>query len=712
MRPKKQKLFLAILALLTTSFTSCKGSDLDQGLLDDSTSTQGCVNFEAEMNTITKATDTAFESGDVISVTAYDQSGELYQSSVSYSYDGALFSSESPIKLTEDVTTLSYRALYPYVEMSEDKIVRFSIKSDQSIDNNYTLSDFMSSYTAATSLETPTLYFQHLLSKIVVNIASSDIELVDVKVAFDSPMDVVYNLSTLISVSDEDTYSTITLCDDGVNSYKAIVAPQTISVGKVGTITVGGRSFDINNTDAVALKAGKEYSYNLYIENSTVTFVLGAIDGWDSDVEDDVIYDVSDYKFVAAASDGVVHGSGNLDKMKAIIAKADPSSVGYKAYVDLTNYSYGKSSWSGYVGNIPTYISRDAGTAGDLDEGNNPYPVSFSKNSSTVTNHFDAAYMSALQYALGVEDAEAHAAKALAILKGYAESVTVVYDTGNAPLMCGQGYHAASALALLKGYEGLTDEIYDMIVDDLLVGCFIPVLDRFFQTGSKGGGVPYTNGNWGLCATLTYMTIAVVAEDAEMYKFAINQYRTGEGCSNHNSALWEGSSFDEGQIYNYMNDNGSIFNYLDPVTGQCQETGRDQAHVQFGLSCAALICEVAYNQGHPELYRENSDALLTGLEYTAELLLLGYANKDNLRYFNWWDVTGKYRKWTSIGTDEDDFSYGKCWTVVYNHFVNRLGMEMPYTKQLFESEGWPSSYTSEGYWYDMFTFAPHPDDQL
>ncbi len=374
----------------------------------------------------------------------------------------------------------------------------------------------------------------------------------------------------------------------------------------------------------------------------------------------------------------VVYSEAQINKLKAIIAKADKKSVAYNSYKDLVNYPFAKSSWRDYEGKIPHYIARDKGEKGALDRGGNPYPFSFVKNATTVTRHFDAAYMSALLFALGEKDAEAHAAKSLAILKGYAESVKMVCNTPNAPLMCGQAYHAASALALLRGYgcKGLTDEIYDSIVNDLLLGCFVPVLDYFFAAP------PYTNGNWGMCAILSYMSIAIVAENKEMYDFAIKQYKSGH-------------------------DNGTIYNYIDPETGQCQETGRDQAHVQFGFSCAALICEVAYNQGDKDLYLENNTALLTGLEYTARLLL-----GDEVPYKVWKDITGKYCRWNRIGTKdpEDGAKYNKCWSVAYNHYVNRLGKEMPHTLRLLEAKGYPSTYSSEGYWFDMFTFAPHALD--
>ncbi|MFR9602257.1 MAG: alginate lyase family protein [Rikenellaceae bacterium] len=374
----------------------------------------------------------------------------------------------------------------------------------------------------------------------------------------------------------------------------------------------------------------------------------------------------------------VVYSPEQINKLKAIIAKADRNSVAYRSYLDLVDYPYAKSTWDGYVGNIPNYIARDAGEKGQPDRWGKPYPITFTRNAALVTRHFDAAYMSALLFALDVEDAQAHGAKALAILKGYTENVELVCNSSNAPLMCGQAYHVASALALLKEYgcEGLTEEIYDSIVDDLLMGCFIPILNDFFAAP------PYTNGNWGLCAILSYMSVAIVAQNQEMYDFAIDQYLNGK-------------------------DNGTIYNYIDPKSGQCQETGRDQAHVQFGFSCAALICEVAYNQGNADLYLENETALLVGLEYTAKLLL-----GDEVPYYVWSDISGKYCRWQTIGTADhkDGPSYNKCWSVVYNHFVNRLGMSMPNTYRLLERENWPSKYSAEGYWFDMFTFAPHPGD--
>ena len=99
--------------------------------------------------------------------------------------------------------------------------------------------------------------------------------------------------------------------------------------------------------------------------------------------------------------------------------------------------------------------------------------------------------------------------------------------------------------------------------------CFIPVLDDFFSiTEPKNKAV----GNFGASAINCYMAMAIVLDDMEMYKKAID-------------------------IYLYGYENGSIRYYIDGETGQCQESGRDQTHAQLGLGMMSMLCETAWKQG-------------------------------------------------------------------------------------------------------------------
>ena len=63
--------------------------------------------------------------------------------------------------------------------------------------------------------------------------------------------------------------------------------------------------------------------------------------------------------------------------------------------------------------------------------------------------------------------------------------------------------------------------------------------------------------------------------------------------------------------YLYANDNGTLPNYIGE-TGQCQETGRDQAHAQLGLGAMCEICEMAWGQGD-DLYGALDNRLMKGL---------------------------------------------------------------------------------------------------
>jgi hypothetical protein len=65
--------------------------------------------------------------------------------------------------------------------------------------------------------------------------------------------------------------------------------------------------------------------------------------------------------------------------------------------------------------------------------------------------------------------------------------------------------------------------------------------------------------------------------------------------------------------------NSGITRYVYP-SGQCEETCRDQGHVQLGLGYLARTSIVAWNQG-VDLFAEADNRLALGYEYTASLLL-------------------------------------------------------------------------------------------
>lgn len=269
---------------------------------------------------------------------------------------------------------------------------------------------------------------------------------------------------------------------------------------------------------------------------------------------------------------------------------------------------------------------------------------------------FDAVYLNAVMWMITQD--EAYAEKSRELMLAYAGILQDI-DGNDTALMAGlEGVKIVYALEMLSHtYEKMTEED-TRNVNDMLRKVFLPVWEEFYNTK------PYTNGNWGLHVTKSYMAAAILWNDIEMYKKCIN-------------------------FYLYGNDNGTISHYFDGETGQCQESGRDQQHTVLGIGAVSAICEIAWKQGN-DLYSAYKNRLLTGYEYTVKYNL-GY----DVPFKIWTDVTGKYCRWDVISKETKDknggvdIERGRCWQPVfylaYNHYVKREKLSMPYTTKLLET---------------------------
>ena len=126
--------------------------------------------------------------------------------------------------------------------------------------------------------------------------------------------------------------------------------------------------------------------------------------------------------------------------------------------------------------------------------------------------------------------------------------------------------------------------------------------------------------------------------------------------------------------YLHANDNGSLPRYIGP-SGQCQETGRDQNHVQLGLEALAQTCAMAFEQGD-DLWSACDNRLMKGFEYTAR-----YNLGNDVPFTTWTDCTGLYCDWTEPGS----MGRGRLWDIYqlpYDHYVKVCGLQMPYTKRV------------------------------
>lgn len=228
---------------------------------------------------------------------------------------------------------------------------------------------------------------------------------------------------------------------------------------------------------------------------------------------------------------------------------------------------------------------------------------------------------------------EGDTAQALKIINAYTRTLKRL-DGHDAPLCLIQCFDLVRAMIALE--DKRQPEWEEMIRKAML-----PTMDSFESAS------PYANGNWGAIVNRARMACAIFLNDDQLYKAATDYFM-------------------------YAFDNGSLPRYISE-TGQCQETGRDQGHVQLGLEALCQTCDMAWRYRGDDLWSAYDNRLLKGIEYTAKYNL-GY----DVPFVTWEDCTGLYNEWTV----PSEMSRGKLWNIYhlpYNHYHDIKGLPMPYT---------------------------------
>lgn len=323
---------------------------------------------------------------------------------------------------------------------------------------------------------------------------------------------------------------------------------------------------------------------------------------------------------------GIISTPRSIERMQRQIAQKEYPAYG--SFVALRNHHCSQADYQPF-GPFET-IARDG---------------EFRYTKSSFEQDFSAAYQNALMWALTGN--KKHAEKSLDILLGYARTLKRIPDTNDAPLLAGlEGWKIAYTAEILRHtYEEMSDGQFKEI-SAMLRNVFIPVMDTFYSRKA------YTNGNWGPIVTKAYMAAAILFDNHKMYNKAVKFYLHG-------------------------NDNGTIENYIDGNTGQIQESGRDQSHCMLGIGAMATVCEMAWQQGD-DLYGALDNRLMKGFEYVAK-----YNIGEEVPFFQWKDVTGKYCEWSVI-SDKGRGRFMPVFEMAYNHYNGRKKQEMPYTKRVLE----------------------------
>ncbi len=222
-----------------------------------------------------------------------------------------------------------------------------------------------------------------------------------------------------------------------------------------------------------------------------------------------------------------------------------------------------------------------------------------------------------------------YANKAIEILNAWTP-VLWDFDYNDAKLLAGwTGHQLCNTAEILRfTNSGWQQKDIDQFTQ-MLMTVYYPLM-RFYY--------PQANGNWDGAIIHSILAVAIFTDNHEMFNNAIDHFL-------------------------HAPVNGSIFKYIYP-SGQCQESMRDQAHVQLGLGEFAGAARVAYTQG-VDLFAIANNRLALGYEYTAQFLL--------------GETPHCYGKISDRAKNiRDDYEY------VYRHYASK-GIELPYTKMAADS---------------------------
>ena len=252
------------------------------------------VSFTASMRNLSRATETEFEENDKIAVYAVqeDESGNTilrssgnYADFVTYTYQGGKFVNEQGIVCPSDFG-VRYFAIYPSTAGANVPTSKFYVKTDQSASGQYTLSDYCTAVSDVTMEKDVDLIFSHRMSHVIVNLDGEGIGtgIPTVKLNnVNTGCDIDLNANTFTAF---ESRNTVYCTDNGTNSYKAIIVPQTIKKGSSFiTVVLNGKEFVLDAESDIVLASGKQQVFNLVINNGEIVSFTGSILPWGTEDE-------------------------------------------------------------------------------------------------------------------------------------------------------------------------------------------------------------------------------------------------------------------------------------------------------------------------------------------------------------------------------------------------------------------------------------------
>ena len=279
---------------------SCGGSG-DPAVPDTPTPDKPNEKLPISISTsITRATETAFESGDKVglfvvnrntdgSAATLNTSGN-YVDNMLYTYTN-VWTPATEIYWKDDKTHADFYLYYPYRQQVESvTAMPFSTKADQSAEADYKAGDLLigSTLNAAPSSSAVRIETKHVMSLVDIVIkpgagfTESTLAAANVRVSLNNiKTSATADLATA-AVTATGAASTVTPYYDGT-AYHAIIAPQQVAEGNLITVNVDGRDFNL--AKAFTFQSGKRHTFTVTLDktSSGVNVTIGA---WENDGND------------------------------------------------------------------------------------------------------------------------------------------------------------------------------------------------------------------------------------------------------------------------------------------------------------------------------------------------------------------------------------------------------------------------------------------
>ena len=243
------------------------------------------VKLSASLYQFTKATDTAFEDGDQISVNIFNPECFLYNAH--FTYTGGQLTSATPYEWYEDTEVeAKITAMYPSSVTLEGFAATqmFMVNADQSTKAGYAASDLLLAQTTSKpTSEAVNLPFKHALSKIVVTVDNQLKEDVADVWFTDVLGEVTFSTADHSDLAAAGSAGTVKAYKSGENTWQLIVAPQTASP-KLALTTASGKQYTFVLSEEVVFTSGKVSTATVTVSPESIyTSFTPEISDWVAD---------------------------------------------------------------------------------------------------------------------------------------------------------------------------------------------------------------------------------------------------------------------------------------------------------------------------------------------------------------------------------------------------------------------------------------------